>query len=121
LEAGGAHWRKLERATTALIDFQMSESGPLVRAWLLKGLPDPPRADLEERLNRVLDRFAGMIADGVADGSVRPVGPLIGAQMLKVAINSAAEGPSWVRGLDRAEAPALYAKPTLMGVFAPPQ
>jgi hypothetical protein len=59
-----------------------------------------------------------MIADGCADGSIRPVDPLIAAQMTRVTINAAAEGRSWVRGLERAEAIALYARPALMGVLA---
>lgn len=117
LETDDTCWRQLERATATLVDFQLSDGGPLVREWLLGALPDPPRGGLTDRLNRVVDRFAGMIADGVADGSLRPVDPLIGAQMMKVAINAAAEGPTWVRGLDRAQAPGLYAKPTLMGVL----
>lgn len=112
------YWRKLERATATLVDFQLSPDGPLMREGLLPALPDPPRARLSERLNRADDRFAGMIADGMADGSVRAVDPMIGAHLIKVAINAAAEAPTWVRGVAREEAPALYAKPTLLGVLA---
>jgi AcrR family transcriptional regulator len=119
LDADGSHWEKLELAAATLVDFQVSESGPLVREGLLAALPDATRAALAERLQRVVDRFAGMIADGYADGSMRAVDPLIAAQMLKVTINAAAEAPVWVRGLARADAPALFAKPMLMGVFAP--
>lgn len=118
IEASGTHWEKLELAVATLVDFQFSEQGPLAREWLLSALPERTRAALSERLTRVVDRFSGMVADGCADGSMRAVDPLITAQMIKVAINAAAESRTWVRNLDRADAPALYAKPTLMGVFA---
>lgn len=116
LEAQGSCWEKLELAVSTLVDFQMSDKGPLARESLLASLPESLRAGLAERLNRVIRRFTGMIADGVADGSLRPVDPLIAAQMLKVTVNAAAEGPAWVRGIERAEAPDLYAKPMLMGL-----
>jgi AcrR family transcriptional regulator len=118
LEAEGAHWEKLELAVSTLIDFQLSETGPLAREGLLSSLPQAMQANLSERRERVVNRFASMIADGYADGSMRAVDPLIAAQMLKVTINAAAEGPSWVRTLTSADAPGLYAKPMLMGVFA---
>jgi AcrR family transcriptional regulator len=118
LDASGAYWEKLQLAISTLVDFQLSEQGPLAREWLLAALPDVQRISLSERLNRVVDRFSGMVADGCADGSMRPVDPLIAAQMIKVAVNAAAEGPTWVRDLQRSDSPALYAKPTLMGVFA---
>lgn len=118
LEAEGTHWERLELAVSTLVDFQLSDGGPLVRESLIGALPEAMRASASDRLERIVTRFASMIADGYADGSIRPVDPLIAAQMLKVAINAAAEGPSWVRALTRAEAPTLYARPMLMGVFA---
>jgi AcrR family transcriptional regulator len=116
LETQGSCWDKLELAVSTLVDFQMSEKGPLARESLLASLPEALRAGLAEKLDRVIRRFAGMIADGVADGSLRPVDPLIAAQMLKVTVNAAAEGPVWIREIERTEAPELYAKPMLMGV-----
>ncbi len=118
LDAEGTQFERLERVAATLTDFQLADSGPLVREGLLAHLPEATRANLSERLDRVVNRFAAMIADGCADGSMRAVDPMIAAQMLKVTINAAAEGRTWVRALTRAEAPELYAKPMLMGVFA---
>ena len=118
LKTAGARWEQVELTVSTLMDFQLSVSGPLAREGLLGALPIGPRADLTERLERVVVRFASMIADGAADASMRAVDPLIAAQMLKVTINAAAEGPTWVRGLTRAEAPSLYARPMLIGVLA---
>jgi AcrR family transcriptional regulator len=117
LEVEGTHWEKLERAVSTLVDFQLSDQGPLAREGLLAALPDGLRIGLSERLDRVVRRFAGMIADGIAEGALRPVDPMIAAQLLKVTINAAAEGRAWVRGLERSEAPELYARPMLMGVL----
>jgi hypothetical protein len=118
LASKGTPWRTLERTIVTLVDFQLSEDGPLLRSSVLPTLSDPLRAKLTERFNRIVDRFAAMIADGVVDGSVRGADPMIAAQMAKVAINAAADARSWVRGLERAEAPLLYARPLLMGAFA---
>jgi AcrR family transcriptional regulator len=117
LEQDNTGWRNLERATSTLVDFQFSADGPLMREGLLAALPEPQRTRLTERLHRTADRFAAMISDGVADGSVRAVDPTIAAHLIKVAINAAAEGPLWVRGVTREEAGELYAKPTLLGVL----
>lgn len=118
LEGSGSHWEKLERSVSTLADFQLSENGPLLRSSVLTALPDPPRSILTDRLARNVERFAGMVADCIAEGAARPVDQQIAAQMLKVTINAAAEAPLWVRGLERTDMPALYAKPMLMGVFA---
>jgi AcrR family transcriptional regulator len=118
LAGGGSAWDKLNLVLSALIDYQLSEQGPLLRASVLSSLPDPPRSRLSDSMGFVVGRFAGMIADCAAVGSARPVDQQIAAQMLRVTINAAAEARSWVRGLERAEASELYAKPLLMGVFA---
>jgi AcrR family transcriptional regulator len=118
LEIEGTHWQKLELAVSTLVDFQLSGNGPLAREGLLAALPDDLRISLSERLDRVARRFAGMIADGIAEGAIRPVDPQIAAQLLRVTINAAAEGRAWIRGLERSEAPELYARPMLIGVLS---
>jgi hypothetical protein len=85
---------------------------------ILPSLPNPPRHRLNDGLNRIIDRFGGMIADCMADGSGRLVDQHIAAQMLTVTLNAVAEAPIWVRGVERAEIGALYVKPLLLGVFA---
>jgi hypothetical protein len=65
--------------------------------------------------DRVAQRFAGMISDGVAEGTIRPVDPFIAAQMITSMINSTADLPLWVRGVTAEEAPDLFARPLLLG------
>ncbi len=110
-------WTRLAAASTALVEYQLSESGPLLRASAMTALPEDLRFETVERYNRVSDRFAGMISDGIAEGSIRPVDPLIAAHMLSSMINAAASLGLWIPGLEREEAAALFARPLLLGVF----
>jgi hypothetical protein len=66
----------------------------------------------------VSDRFASMISDGIAEGSIRPVDPSIAAQMLNATLNAGAELDVWVPGVSQKAAPAVFIRPLLMGVFS---
>ena len=113
----GDQWTRLTTAAATLVEQQLSEAGPLLRTSALSALPEAIRADMVRQSNRVSDRFSAMISDGVAEGSVRPVDPVIAAQMLNATLNAAAELGFWVKGVKIDEAAALYARPMLMGVF----
>jgi hypothetical protein len=71
-----------------------------------------------EQSNRLSERFAAMIADGVAEGTIRAVDPMIGAQMLNATLNAAADLRHSRAAVKQAEVAELYAKPMLMGVFS---
>jgi AcrR family transcriptional regulator len=114
----GDHFEKLATAAAALVEFQLSERGPLLRASALTALPERIRNEMVEASNRVSDRFASIISDGIATGSVRAVDPYIAAQMLTATLNASAEINWWVPGVAREEAATLYAKPMLMGLLA---
>ncbi|MBI1186007.1 MAG: TetR family transcriptional regulator [Alphaproteobacteria bacterium] len=108
-------WEAIQRAANGLVRFQTSAGGPLLRANAMTTLPEPLRTRVSDRMTRVVDRFAAMIADGVAEGSVRAVDPMIAAQITKVSINAIAEATSWIRGASADDMPALYVRPTLFG------
>lgn len=110
-------WSRLAAATAALVDYQLSERGPLLRASAMGALPDDVRQDLVDRYARVSDRFAAMVSDGIAEGSIRAVDPLVAAHMLSAMINAAASLDSWVPGVARDQAAAIFARPLLMGIF----
>ena len=114
----GDYWQKISSAAATLIEFQLSERGPLLRSSALSALPEHIRLAMVERANRVSERFAAMISDGVAQGSIRAVDPYIAAQMLNATLNAASDLPFTIPDVVAAEAPALYAKPMLMGVFS---
>jgi AcrR family transcriptional regulator len=109
---------KLATAASALVDYQLSGRGPLLRTSALTALPEPICLQMVEASNRVSDRFASLISDGIASGSVRAVDPYIAAQMLTATLNASAEIRWWIPDVDRAHAPALYAKPVLTGIFS---
>jgi AcrR family transcriptional regulator len=115
---GGEGWDQLCRATAALVELQLSDYGPLLRSSVITALPTDMGQDLKLEYERLRTRSASLIADGVVDGSLRAVDPMIAAQMLAAMLNGGATLAEWAPGITREEAAALYVKPLLMGVFA---
>ena len=113
----GNEWARLHSAAAALAEYQLSEHGPLLRTSALTALPEPIRLQMVQQSNRVSDRFASMISDGIAEGSIRPVDPFIAAQMVNATLNAGAELGFWVPGVSQKAAPAVFARPLLMGIF----
>ena len=111
-------WRRLCSVAKVLVEHQLSDEGPLLRTSALSALPEPIRQRMVEEAGRLSGRFAAMISDGIADGTVRPVDPLIAAQMLAATLNAAADLRGSPAGVRRSEAAVLYAKPMLMGLFS---
>jgi AcrR family transcriptional regulator len=114
----GDCWSRLANAAATLIDYQLSEQGPLLRTSALSAVPAQIRGDVVRASDRASDRFAAIISDGIAEGSIRPVDPFIAAQMLTITINAVADIRWWVPDVAREEAAELYAKPLLTGMFA---
>lgn len=119
-EIEGDGWTRLSSAAAALMDFQLSDQGPLLRASALGAIPEPIRRQVLSRAARVSHRFASMMSDGIADSSLRSVDPFVSAEMLHAAINSALELVRLAPSVTSAEAIELYLKPTLYGLFARP-
>jgi len=113
---GGDAWLKLTSAAAALVEFQFSSAGPLLRSSALSALPETIRGEMIEQSGRLSDRFAAMISDGVSEGSLRPVDPFIAAQMLTASLNAAADLPFLLRGVDARVAVSFYARPFFMGL-----
>jgi AcrR family transcriptional regulator len=118
LALSGSYWEKISAAAATLAEYQISESGPLLRTSALSALPEPIRHTMVELSNRVSERFAAMISDGVAEGSIRAVDPYIAAQMLNATLNGASDLIFTIPGLTTGDLAELYAKPMLLGVFS---
>jgi AcrR family transcriptional regulator len=112
------HWSKLSNAAATLIEYQLSDYGPLLRTSALSAVPAQIRLDMVRASDRVSDRFASIISDGIAGGSIRAVDPFIAAQMLTATVNAAADIRWWVTDVTREESADLYAKPLLTGMFS---
>ena len=113
------HWWKLSTIAATLLDYQLSDRGPLLRTSALSAVPLAIRYEMVRKSNRVSDRFASIISDGIATGCIRAVDPFIAAQMLTMTLNASAEIHWWVPDAPPSSATDLYAKPMLMGIFAP--
>jgi len=106
----------LATIATALVEYQMTGNAPLLRASALTSAPEAIQPRLLARFDRLSDRFASLISDGIADGSVRPVDVNIGAQMLTAMINAAAELHHWTPRVTPQMAVALYVRPFFEGL-----
>jgi AcrR family transcriptional regulator len=115
----GDEWLRLSSAAAALVEFQFSSAGPLLRTSALAALPESIREEMIAQSGRLSDRFAAMISDGVAAGSLRPVDPFIAAQMLNATLNAAADLPVILRGVEARAAVQLYARPFFTGLTSP--
>lgn len=114
----GDQWTRLASSAAALAEYQLSEHGPLLRSSALTALPEQIRHEMIQQSNKVSDRFASMISDGIAEGSIRPVDPFVAAQMLNAMVNAGAALSFWVPGVSQKAAPAVFSRPLLMGIFS---
>jgi len=120
MRSAGSGLERLSRACRALLAFQMSERGPLLRITAWTGLPDVIRRDTRRTMARLGERFGALVIDGMRDGSVRIVDPSVAAQMISGMVNAAAEIDRWARGLDQSNTFELYAMPLFTGLATPP-
>ncbi|HEY2661047.1 MAG TPA: TetR/AcrR family transcriptional regulator [Caulobacteraceae bacterium] len=114
----GDSWEKLSAVARTLVEHQLSEDGPLLRTSALSALPEAMRIRMVDASNRLSARFAAMISDGIAEGVVRPVDPMIAAQMMGATLNAAADLRDGPAGVTQEAIADLYAKPLLTGVFS---
>ena len=114
---GGSHWRRLSGVLATLLDVQFGERGPLLRTTALSGLAPSERAGAVDRSNRIARRYAGTISDGIAEGSMRAVDPLIAAQTLMALQNAAFDMRKWAGTMPRERAIAMYASTVLFGML----
>jgi AcrR family transcriptional regulator len=114
----GDQWLRISSAAAALAEYQLSQYGPLLRVSALSALPEEIRIEQVAHSDRVSDRFASMISDGIVEGSIRPVDAAIAAQMLNATLNAGSELTFWLPDVTQKAAPAVFARPLLMGIFS---
>lgn len=117
MELPGDQWAKIAACAAALAEFQLSEHGPLLRTNALTALPEQMRRVMMEHSNRVSDRFGSMFADGIAEGSIRPVDPFIASQMLTATLNACADLGYSIPDVRPKAAASVFVRPLLMGIF----
>ncbi len=114
---GGTFWHKLTSTVATLLDVQFAERGPLLRTTALSGLPVSVRNAMVERSNGIARRYAGMMMDGIGEGSIRAVDALIAAQALMALQNAAFDMRKWASTMPRERAIAMYASTLMYGLF----
>ena len=114
---GGTYWHKLSSTVATLLDVQFAERGPLLRTTALSGLPVGVRNAMVDRSNGIARRYAGMMMDGIGEGSIRAVDALIAAQALMALQNAAFDMRKWAATMPREKAIQLYASTILYGLF----
>lgn len=87
----GTERDRLISAVAGLIRFQLGVEGPLLRASVLSSMPQAYQIEIISQSDRVSRQFAAMIADAIADGSIRPVDPAIAGALVHAAINVASD------------------------------
>jgi AcrR family transcriptional regulator len=113
----GSQWQRIESTLATLLDYQFSERGPLLRTTALSGLPPHVRNTMLDRSNRIARRFAGMLSDGIAEGTIRPIDPLVASQALMALQNAAFDMRKWAGTMPRERAVAFYASTLAYGLF----
>ena len=114
---GGSYWHKLSSTVATLLDVQFAERGPLLRTTALSGLPVGVRNAMVDRSNGIARRYAGMMMDGIGEGSIRAVDALIAAQALMALQNAAFDMRKWASTMSRERAIAMYASTLMYGLF----
>ena len=114
----GSGWERACTAACALVRFQLSPEGPLLRATATSALPDQARREqVHATLRRLSERMTSVLVDGMVDGSVRPLDPAVAAQAIVATVNAAAELRRWVAGATPANAADLYVRAVFEGVL----
>lgn len=117
----GSGWQRCSEAARALVAYQLSADGPLLRTTATSALPDQAhRRRVRTTMRRLSERLAGVLVDGMMDGSIRPLDPAIAAQGVIATINAAAELHRWLPGVGPGDVGALYVRPMLEGVLCAP-
>ncbi|MCK0098431.1 TetR/AcrR family transcriptional regulator [Qipengyuania sp. S6317L1] len=101
--AQGDYWTRLASVLHELLDVQFFDQTPLLRTTALQALEQEHRMDVVTRSNRLARRFAGMLIDGIADGSVRAIDPLVASQIIMSTLNGAYEARRWAQRFDDGE------------------
>ena len=114
----GDGWSRLCSITAALLGHQFSPDGPLLRLSALSATTDNLRLGLIATNARLSEKMAGLISDGIADGSMRPVDAAIAADLVTGMVNASVELAYWSAETTMQNAAERFAKPLLVGVFA---
>jgi AcrR family transcriptional regulator len=114
----GSGWDKLCAVSRALVRYQFSERGPLLRMSAWSELPDDIRENKLRAINQLGQRFVGFMVDGMTDGSIRPLDQSIAAFQVSGMINAAVVLDRWVPDITAENAVELFVRPLFFGILS---
>ena len=88
---------RLTRIAHLLAHHQFTAETPLLRFASYQALPEDLRNETFARTDQLAHHLAGLIADGMGDGSVKPTDPVIAANCMLAAIHGFSGISRWVR------------------------
>ena len=91
----GSHGVQLARTFASLLRLQTQGASPLLRSSAYQALPPELRRRMLRRTGQTTLHFAGKIADGVIEGSARPVDALLAGHFFMSLVNAAADLRDW--------------------------
>ena len=104
----------------ALVRFQLSIQGPLLRITATCALPDQTRRDQVRRtIQGLTERMVNIIVGGMMDGSIRPLDPGVAVYIALAVVNAAAELPRWSQGAREANVGDLDVRALFVGLLQP--
>ncbi len=120
LSQEGSFLERIAASVESLVHSQFDGHRPLLRTTAMGVLPPRMQQMVLERSDWMARRFAGMMIDGISEGSVRPIDPLVASQLAMVMLNAAWDLRGWAGRRDMELATRLYTAPLLQGFFGPP-
>lgn len=117
LDAEGSGWDKVCAVSRALVRYQFSDRGPLLRMSAWSELPEELRGDKQRTINQLSLRFVAMLVEGMQDGSIRPLDQVVAGELISGMINASVELDRWVPGITAENAVELFVKPLFAGII----
>jgi len=114
----GNGWDKLCAVSRALVNYQFSSQGPLLRLTIYGALPEDMRQSKMRTMAKLSARFTRFLVQGMQDGSIRPLDQSIAALQVNGMINAAVELRRWAEDASADNAADLFIRPLFLGLFA---
>lgn len=116
-QQGGTRWQKLATGIASVLALQLSSDYPLLRSTALQAMPAPLRAQALELGNREALWLAGVLLEGMQEGSVRLIDPAVAGHIIMSTINSAFDSRSWAARQPLELALSSYSTLLTNGIF----
>lgn len=116
-QCGGRVIDRLTKAIFSVLAIQFEGRHPLLRTTALQAMPPAVRKVALERYDRLALSLSGMLVDGMVDGSVRALDPVIAGNIIISTLNSAYDMRGWANRQRREDAIRTYANILLRGLF----